>query len=491
MAVTQLTETAVRLGDAKTETPLRLSIVTETYPPEVNGVAMTVACLVRGLLARRHSVQVVRPRQASEVAGAVHGLFSEVLTSGVPIPGYPELRLGLPAGRLLQRVWERDRPDVVHLATPGPLAWSALRVAERMGIPVISEFRTNFHAYSQHYRLGFLRNTVLGYLRSFHNRGGCTLVPTPRLAQELAGFGFERLSVVARGVDSERFSPGKRSRSLRDEWGANEETLVVIGVGRLATEKNLRLLVETFRAIRSVREDSRLVLVGDGPERRVLEVLCPDAVFAGRRYEDDLARHYASADLLVFPSLTETFGNVTVEGMASGLPVIAFDYGAAHEWIQPACNGWTVPVGDSAGFLRQAVDVAKNRGALSRVGMAARETALTKGWGRILGQLEQIYRASRRESAGESMGEGRGRGRSRSEVFGNFGRERATGVGVETAWFPGRARLDAPCHGIVPLDLGRRRPWQRATLSSAGRWGAFRREKGVDRSEVYGVSTHD
>ncbi|MGE4178712.1 MAG: glycosyltransferase family 4 protein [Limisphaerales bacterium] len=376
--------------------PLRIAVVTETYPPEVNGVAMTVASVVRRLLENGHEVQLVRPRQR-ESAGAAGGErgfpgFTETLTRGFPIPRYPGLRMGFPAKRRLTTGWDRLRPDVVHIATPGPLGWSALRAAEARGIPTVSEFRTNFHSYCSHYGIGPLRGMVVSHLRRFHNRTARTLVPTARLGHELAAEGFENLAVVARGVDAARFNPVHRSEELRREWGASPETLVVIGVGRLAMEKNLGLLGAAFDRIRSVRPETRLVLVGDGPAREMIRGRCPSAVFAGNRLGADLARHYASADLFLFPSLTETFGNVTIEAMASGLPVLAFDYGAAHELIRSGRNGWVATKGDETAFLRLASEAAGDLDRIRRLGAAAREDARPRGWDSIVRQLEDQYR---------------------------------------------------------------------------------------------------
>lgn len=370
---------------------LRVGVVTETYPPEINGVAATVSRLVEGLLSRGHQVQLIRPKQGAEEVGSEGGAFSEILTRGMPILRYPELKLGLPAGRRLREEWARIRPDVVHLATPGPLAWSALRSAEQAGIPVVSEFRTNFHTYSRHYGVGCLGKVILSRLRSFHNRTMRTMVPTVRLCMELEVQGFRRVTVVARGVDAERFHPGRRCEELRRQWGAGPETLVVIGVGRLAAEKNLELLASTFERIQRVRPDSRLVLVGDGPARGRMHEWCPHAVFAGKRFGEDLAAHYASADLLTFPSLTETFGNVTIEGMASGLAVLAFDYGAAHELVRSGYSGWTVPFGDEAAFQRTATEVAADMAAMGRVRAVAREEVRQRGWEKIVEKVESLY----------------------------------------------------------------------------------------------------
>ena len=391
--------------------PLRIALVTETYPPEINGVASTVAQLVTGLLLEGHFVEVTRPHQpkvdgvskkgSSSGSGVLgHGggsprsqptRFSERLTSGIPIPRYPELKLGLPAAGRLERDWKAQPPDIVHIATEGPLGWSALRVARRLGLPVVSEFRTNFHAYSAHYGIGPLRHWVLGYLRRFHNRCAYTMVPTAGLAAELEASGFERLKVVARGVDASRFHPSRRSQELRSSWGAGPSTLVMVAVGRIAPEKNLDLLISAYRKIRTVQPDARLVVVGDGPARAWLEHEAPDAVFAGRRMGEDLASHYASADLLLFPSLTETFGNVTLEAMASGIAVLAFNYGAAGQSVVTGVHGWTVPYGDRSAFERTAECAAANMPHLRRLGAQGRRVAETMAWTEIVREVQAIY----------------------------------------------------------------------------------------------------
>jgi glycosyltransferase involved in cell wall biosynthesis len=372
---------------------LHIAVVTETYPPEVNGVAMTVARLVQGLCARGHQLQLVRPRQNRQAQAGANGL-DELLLPGLPIPRYPQLKMGLPAtGALLAR-WQQRRPDVVHIATEGPLGWSALRAARRLHLPVTSDFRTNFHAYSQHYGIGWLRRPIVAYLRSFHNSTHATMVPTPALQRELVQQGFENVSVVARGVDPRHFSPDRRSPALRAAWGAGETTCVVAHVGRLASEKNLGLLVQAFEAMRQVRPDSLLLLVGDGPARAALQARCPGAVFAGMRSGDDLAAHYASADAFVFPSMTETFGNVTPEAMASGLPVLAYDHAAAGQLIQHQHSGLLARLGDADAFLALARVMAADPTAARAWGAMARQTTLGCQWAQVVAQVEALMRAA-------------------------------------------------------------------------------------------------
>ena len=370
--------------------PWRIACVTETYPPEVNGVAVTVAKIVEGLRARLHDVQLVRLRQGSADVAAEGERFNETLMRGIPIPRYPGLRMGLPCKRALVKLWTRERPDVVHIATEGPLGRSALQAARALGLPVCSDFRTNFHAYSAHYGFGVLRRPIIGYLRRFHNATRSTMVPTEALRKELAAEGFDNVTVVSRGVDLRRFDPARRSDPLRAQWGAMPDDLVVAYVGRLAPEKNLGTFIAAADAIRARHPRMKLVFVGDGPMNAELRARCPHATFAGQRTGDDLAAHYASADLFLFPSVTETFGNVTTEAMASGLAVVAFDYAAAARLIRTDVNGALVPFGDAGAFVETAVRVAADLHRCRALGAEARQTALALDWSGVVAQFEQV-----------------------------------------------------------------------------------------------------
>lgn len=373
---------------------LRIALVTETYPPEVNGVARTVACVVEGLRARNHAVQLLRPRQIKGEQASNDGAderFHEVLMRGLPIPRYPHLRMGMASKRSLVQLWTLRRPDIVHIATEGPLGWTALQAASYLKLPICSDFRTNFHAYSKHYGIGWLNKPIMVYLRKFHNRTQCTMVPDAGLRDELQGLGFQGVRVLARGVDTQLFDPARRSAALRESWGAAEQDPVVLHVGRLAPEKNLATLVEAFEALRQIQPRARLVLVGDGPSRAELQARLPDALFAGMRHGEDLAAHYASGDLFVFPSLTETFGNVTPEALASGLPVLAYDYAAAAQLIDNGVNGWRAPFGNAPELLRLARLLGGDLAGLRAMGLAARARAESLGWAGIVAGLESVY----------------------------------------------------------------------------------------------------
>ncbi|MCF8173703.1 MAG: glycosyltransferase family 1 protein [Burkholderiaceae bacterium] len=371
---------------------MHVAVVTETYPPEVNGVAMTLGRMVQGLITRGHRVSLTRPRQQADIGAALATEPATTLVRGLPIPGYAGLRFGMPAARLFRRQWHADRPDVVQVVTEGPLGASAITAARQLGIPVVSEFHTNFHAYSRHYGFAWLEGIVAAHLRRLHNRGRMTLVPSHELGTQLLRRGYHGVRVVARGVDTAMFNPQRRSEALRSEWQAADRDLVVAHVGRLAAEKNLPLVFSTFAAIRGHVPGARLVLVGDGPERRRLEQQHPDHIFAGMRHGEDLAAHYASADLFLFPSLTETYGNVTLEALASGLPVVAYRMAAAAELIRDGVNGKLADPGASDQFERAALDLVTRPDTLRKAAAAAPASVAALDWDRIHDRLVAALR---------------------------------------------------------------------------------------------------
>ena len=368
---------------------MHIAYVTETWPPELNGVSLTVERTVRHLRARGHAVELIRPRQPAD--GEAAPAAGEWLTAGCRLPMYPDLRLGLAWPATLRRRFEAARCDLVHLATPGPLAWAALAAARSLGLPVSSDFRTNFHQYSRHYGLGLLAPLVLAGLRRLHNATRCTFVPTAALQRELARAGFERLAVVGRGVDTDRFSPARRSAALRERWGVGEHDPALLHVGRLAAEKNVVLALRAFEAVQRQRPGARMVLVGDGPARERLQAALPTAHFAGMQRGDELAAHYASADLFVFPSLSDTFGNVTLEALASGLPVLAYDTAAAAEHVTSGTNGLLVAPGDEQAFVDAACRLAAEPPQrLAAMREAAVGAARKARWSEVLDGFEAV-----------------------------------------------------------------------------------------------------
>lgn len=382
-----LRETDVPISGGAFERRLKIAVVTETWPPEVNGVAMTIHRMVEWL-SQRHDVTLIRVRQrGTQVGKPIPGVTIRLMP-GIPVPRYHELRMGVPSTGALKKLWEQERPDLVHVITEGPLGWSAIRAANRLGIPVISDFHTNFHQYTAHYGMGLFKPIALRYLRSLHNRTRLTLVPTRSLAEDLEGAGFRGLDVLARGIDTQLFSPDRRQDTLRTHWGAGPDDPVLLMVSRIAPEKNLPTALEAYEHARAQVPGARMVVVGDGPAKAAFAKRHPDVHFAGMHTGERLAEHYASADIFVFPSLSETFGNVTLEAMASGLAVVAYDYAAAREHIIDGQNGRALPSGDSSAFVDAVVALSQDRLQTRRLGNAARNTALEIDWNRIFERYE-------------------------------------------------------------------------------------------------------
>jgi glycosyltransferase involved in cell wall biosynthesis len=385
-------ETAIVVEDYPATRPsLRIAVVTETWPPEVNGVAMTLAKLVQGLSHRNHDVQLIRPRQTKTDSPMSDSSLEEVLMRGMPIPRYPELKLGLPSKKTLVKTWTLRRPDVVHIATEGPLGWSALQAAKVLKLPVTSDFRTNFQSYSKHYGVGWLRKPIVAYLRKFHNATACTMVPTRELMRTLSQNGFANLKVVSRGVDTKLFNISKRDTSLRSSWGATDDTKVLISVGRMAPEKNLDQVLKTYEALKVKGLAFKLVMVGDGPLKEQFQKRYPEIIFPGMLSQSNLAAYYASSDLFIFPSQTETFGNVTLEALASGIPVLAFDCAAARDWVQTGVNGWLVAENNPEGFAAQAVTIFNSKDLLDQITQSTRQQVVHLDWDQIAEQVESVF----------------------------------------------------------------------------------------------------
>jgi glycosyltransferase involved in cell wall biosynthesis len=371
--------------------PLRISLVTETYFPQVNGVSRTLDRLVRHCAEQGDRLQLLLPRYPQGAAALPGGVESHAWRS-VPLPFYPEVRLPLvtPAG--VTQALAGFRPDLVHIATEGPLGRSALRGCRRLGIPTVSSYHTNFAEYLRLYHLGWFAPLCWAYLRRFHNATRLTFCPTPSTRRELEAHGFRNVRVWSRGVDSERFHPSRRDLALRSTLGIAPDEVVLAYAGRLAAEKNLDMLTEAWRTL-AERRRCRLLFIGDGPLRGRLERQAGErSIFVGYRHGEELARMYASADLFVFPSLTETFGNVILEAMASGLPAIAFAVQGPGDIIADGRTGRLVET-VHAGGLREALSaLVRDADHRRKLAVEARRYAEEQSWRRIMDELRSDYR---------------------------------------------------------------------------------------------------
>lgn len=379
--------------------PMKLLLVTETFPPEVNGVARTLGRWVDTFRERGHEVAVVRPRQPGEAKELE-------LVYGMALPFYRQVRLGVAAPLRLDRILRKHEPDVVHIATEGPLGLSALLSCLGRGVPVASSFHTNFDHYASHYAFWGAEHIAFLYLRWFHNRTAVTLVPSQETRRRLLAAGMQRVEIWTRGVDGELFHPCHRDEALRRSLGLGPDGVLIVYVGRLAVEKNLTPLLQAFARLRLLlpagrRDQVRLALVGSGPlEDTLRSNTPPGVVLPGELHGEPLSRWYASGDVFAFPSLSETFGNVVLEAAASGLPVVGFDCQGVNEQVTPEVNGLLVrPHGDLTPPLER---LCGDAGLRRRMGAAARQRAERLDWGPIFDELEQRYQrlaATRRQPA--------------------------------------------------------------------------------------------
>lgn len=374
---------------------MKITFVTDTYSPQANGVATTLQRLVSGLREREHHVDIVRPATL-----ACDEIGMEVPSAS--LPGYKEVKIGFPSGMLLRRRWSKIRPDVIYVATETPLGASAISTARTLDIPVASGFHTDFPLYMEHYKVPILGQAATRYLRHVHNRSDRTFVPSFDTIEKLQKQGFENLELLPKGVDTKLFSPKRRDSSLRLKWGVPGDAPVGLYVGRIAREKNLPLIIRTFCHLRSRFPDFRGVLVGDGPLLEEYRAAHPEFIFAGVKFGEELAAHYASADLFVFPSTTETFGNVTLEAMASGLSVLAFDYAAARQHIVDGKSGFVVPFGEEDHFVDRAVE-ALNSPDSFEIRKKARIRARKVRWKKVVKDFEKsLIRMMEGEAVPES-----------------------------------------------------------------------------------------
>ena len=368
---------------------MRVSVITETYFPQVNGVSRTLGELVRHLTERGDLVQLIHPNYG-EPAGRpdVH------LVRSVNVPFYKELYLPLPPFGSVRRAIDMFRPDVVHIATEATLGLTVLRHVLRRKMVTVSSFHTNFDQYSRHYRIGWANGTIWRYLRWFHNRTRETYVPSLTTIKGLETLGFERLVLWPRGVDSTLFRPdrpGRRQVRQALGWGPND--LVISYVSRIAPEKNVSYLADALAIVAARRPDVRVLFVGDGPTRSDLERrIGAIASFAGYRMGEELADYYSAGDLFAFSSLTETFGNVVLEAMASGMPVAALRAGGVGDTVQPGKTGLLVePTEPPARFAEAILSLIAEPARLRAMAEAARAYALSQSWDAIMCELRQRY----------------------------------------------------------------------------------------------------
>jgi phosphatidylinositol alpha 1,6-mannosyltransferase len=367
---------------------MRIAIITESFPPDVNGVAHCVVRVAENLVRGGHHPLVIAPESARATLGADRQLRYPVQrVPSVPLPGYPTFRLGLPSPRIRRAIADHGT-EVVHLASPVVLgAWGS-RAARAMNLPTVAVYQTDLPNYARAYRLGAVTEAFAWrWLRDIHNAADRTLAPSTVTEADLRAHGIQRVSLWGRGVDTERFCPFRRDERLRREIAPGGE--VIVGyVGRLATEKRVDLLA-SVAALRGVR----LAITGGGPSEDDLRKAIPEAVFLGERHGEDLARIYASLDIFVHTGPFETFGQTIQEAAASGLPIVAPAAGGPLDLVDEAVTGYLVAPGDSAALAAAVAGLAADPWLRARMGEAARRKVLGRSWPLLTGELTGHYAA--------------------------------------------------------------------------------------------------
>ena len=324
------------------ELVMHIEFVTDTYPPDINGAAKTLSYLVTCLRAEGHKITMIGPHPESELKMA-----------SIRVPKYASVNLGLITQSRLRKHWQKSRPDVIYIAGEAFLGASAVKAASQLGIPTIAGYHTNYDQYAANWKMKFLAARATRYMINFHKRATATVVPSDSVMNDLQELGYNDLHVLGRGVDAELFHPSKRSADRRAEWGAESNTPVALFASRVSPEKNLTLLSQAFKKMQELNPDTRCVIVGDGPSCKRFKRENPNVICYTFKHGEELAEIYASADIMVFPSLTETFGNTVTEALASGLVVVAYDYAAAQMHIEHEVNGLLADYGNEQQFLEK------------------------------------------------------------------------------------------------------------------------------------------
>jgi len=364
---------------------MRVAIFSETFLPKWDGVANTLCYLLDHLADRGHSSLMFAPRGVI----AHYASTPIVRLSGFDFPLYPGLRLVPPVFDVRRQLAD-FRPDVVHLVNPVSLGLVGLRAARSLGLPVVMSYHTDLPGYTAHYGVGLLRDVAWAYFRWLHNQADLNLCPSHFTRRELEAQGFERIKVWTHGVDTVRFHPRHRCAEWRNRLtDGHPEALLLLYVGRLAVEKR----VDWLGAVLEALPEARLAIVGNGPQRQALERSFLDApvVFTGYLRGDDLSRAYAAGDIFVFPSANETFGNVVLEAMASGLAVVAPRSGGPVDLVRDGETGYLFESDDQGDMVKRVLECVQDTERMRWMGRMARAFAETQRWDVILDGVIEEY----------------------------------------------------------------------------------------------------
>jgi glycosyltransferase involved in cell wall biosynthesis len=368
----------------------RVVIFSDTYFPHVNGVSNTLFQYLQFLKKTRQPYLLISPKYKSiywdkELGFNIHKVKS------IKFPFYPTAKVPLPNKKKLKRILDDFKPDIIHCMTEFSLGYFGMRYAKSHNIPIVSNFSSYFDRGLKHYKIGFLKRPLNNYLKWFHNKADLTTCPSEVTKDYLLDTGIYPVKVFTRGVDRNVFSPNYKSQELRKNWDAEDKT-VFLYVGRISGEKDIYVLCQAYKYLSDeIKSRTKLVVTGDGPILKKLIKTYPEIIFTGQKTQEELSKHYASADVFVFPSSSETFGNVCLEAMSSGLPAIVVDQGGVKTFVKDGVNGLVVKPKDSEEFQNALLVMAINKKLRLALAKKALETAKERTWEDVFSKLQFDY----------------------------------------------------------------------------------------------------
>lgn len=372
---------------------IHVAVITATFPPDINGVSRVVRMLVDGLLAEGHTVTLIVPKCSKpERVNYKHDNLVMKQVLGAPIPMYPELKVGLTTPRSVRKFLEKNKPDIAYIATEESLGMVSLAACKKLKIPTVSGFHTNFDQYTASYGVGFAMKPLIKVLTNFHNKNHVTVTFSDESVDRIKKSGVKNVEKIQKGIDSELFHTKRRSNDFRKSIGVTDKDMLIAYIGRAAAEKNIPLSIKAFREMQAVLPSAKMLVVGDGPVRKKLEKENPDIVFVGAKSGEELAQAYASADVFLYASETETFGNVVPEAMSSGGVVVTYDYAAGKMFIDHGVNGYVVPLSDEKRFIAQAREVAQAWPHVYDVRLKAREAVLEYSMDAYVANYMEVFK---------------------------------------------------------------------------------------------------
>ena len=364
---------------------MRVALYTGTFQRDQDGVAKTIYRLVDTMVDRGMDLAVWSPLTTE---GVDEGFTLHKVPS-LSLPLYKDYRIGIPKG--IKRELDEFRPDIIHIATPDLVGRSFLRYGRRNGIPVVASYHTDFSSYLKYYHLTLLKGPLWRYLRWFHNGCSATFAPTRKVKKGLEGRGIRNVHVWSRGIDTSQYGPERRSEELRKRWGMEGKTIILYS-GRFVWYKDIDVFVGVHHELKRRYGDRvGFVLIGSGPREKDLKNSIPDGFFPGYLTNESLWRAYASSDILLFPSVTETFGNVVLEASASGVPAVVSDVGGCMEIVEDSGGGIVAIAKDVGSFFKAVSRLIDDKGLYEKLRSSGLESCRERKWTRVNGKVLEVY----------------------------------------------------------------------------------------------------